>query len=170
VEIKVPNIVQGEIREKLLFAYGAATWSDDRSTKNGGCICEDGWVVCRGCNHFIKGYGHRPEHHERPLKYSLTEHAERDAIYNAARLGVKTEGLTLVANWVACADCARAIVCAGLGCVVTHKACMDRTPERWKEQVDLGLEIIRSHCDLVIWDGEIGGGVTNLNNGEIWSP
>ena len=167
-EIVVPNIKPGEIASKLRAAYRMAKQSDDMSTRNGAILCDDGWNVATGCNHFMEGFGHLPEHHERPFKYSVTEHAERDVIFNAAKEGTQTQGKTLVANWVACADCARAIVLSGIICVVTHKQCMDRTPARWKEMVDLGLEIIRSKCQLVLWDGKIG--CTNWNNGEMWSP
>jgi hypothetical protein len=45
-----------------------------------------------GFNHFIKGYGHLEEHHARPVKYNLVEHAERDVIYKAAANGIKTAG------------------------------------------------------------------------------
>ena len=167
-EIVVPHIHPSEIKNKLYAAYMSAKASDDQFTRNGAILCDPGWNVCAGFNHFIEGFGHLPEHHERPLKYSLTEHAERDVIYKAAKLGYSTEGLTLVANWIACPDCARAIVLAGIECVVTHKQCMDRTPARWKERVDQGLEIIRSKCRLIIWDGKVG--CTNFNNGELWSP
>jgi dCMP deaminase len=170
VEIKVPNINKGEIREKLFTAYQMAKNSNDSSTRNGAILCKDGWNLCAGCNHYVNGFGDLPEHHERPMKYSLIEHAERDVIYAAAKMGIQTYELTLVANWVACPDCARAIVLSGIACVVTHKQCMDRTMDRWKEMVALGLKIIRDGgVKLVIWDGEVGG-VTNLNDGEVWSP
>jgi hypothetical protein len=47
---------------------------------------------------------------------------------------------------------------------------MDRTPPRWKELVDLGLEMFeKNNVPVYQWDGEVGE-VTNLNNGEIWYP
>ena len=36
---------------------------------------------------------------ERPAKYSWTEHAERNAIYNAARLGISILGCASYINW-----------------------------------------------------------------------
>jgi deoxycytidylate deaminase len=107
---------------------------------------------------------------ERPMKYSLTEHAERDVIYKAARWHHRTKGSTLVANWVACPDCARAIVLAGISTVVCHQQCMDRTPDRWREMVDLGLFILKQGgVEVRQWSGTVGR-VDNLNNGEIWQP
>ena len=123
-----------------------------------------------GFNHFLEGYGNLETHHERPFKYWVTEHAERDVILTAAKHGLSTEGMWMAANWVACPDCARAIVLAGITRVFTHKQCQDRTPERWDEMVSAGLDILRwGGVEVVLFDGKIGG-VDNLNNGEIWYP
>jgi len=158
-----------DYRLKLLAAYQAALRSNDRSTKNGALLVNEGWNVLSDCNHFLEGFGHLPEHHARPFKYWVTEHAERAVILKAASKGIKTSGLMLVANWVACPDCARAIVISGITKVICHKQCQDKTPERWAEQIGLGVEIIKRHCDFVEWDGKIGE-VKNLKGGKIWSP
>ena len=42
------------------------------------------------------------------------EHAERNAIFDAARAGIATQGATLAASFFPCLDCARAIVQAGI--------------------------------------------------------
>ena len=151
-------------------AYGAALESTDRVTCNGAILVAYNGVQVRGYNHHINGYGTLEEDHERPRKYSLTEHAERDVILKAARAGVATDRCTMVANWVACPDCGRAIILAGITKVVCHKQCMDRTPPRWDEMVNLGLEMLRNAgVEVVQWDGEVGR-ITNLNNGEYWLP
>lgn len=164
------NVVDTEIKLKLLAAYQLALQSDDRSTKNGALICNEGWNILGGFNHIVKGYGRKPEHHERPFKYWITEHAERDVILKAAAKGIKLSGLTMVANWVACPDCARAIALSGIACVICHEECMARTPDRWKEMVDAGCSILQNYgVELIRWSGKVGN-ITNLNNGEIWFP
>ncbi len=55
---------------------------------------------------------------ERPKKYLWMEHAERNAICNAARVGTPLEGCTLYVEIMPCMDCARAIVQAGIREVV----------------------------------------------------
>ena len=55
-----------------------------------------------------------PERLQRPTKYLWIEHAERNAIYNAARCGTSTEGCSLYTELYPCMDCARAIVQAGI--------------------------------------------------------
>jgi dCMP deaminase len=152
-------------------AYLEALNSTDRSTRNGAALYnDDGDRLAVGCNRHLFGYGHKEAHHERPLKYSLTEHAERSVILQAAANGIMTGGLTMVANWVACPDCARAIILAGVERVICHKQCMDRTPPRWTDMVRLGLDMLSySNVEVVQWDGKVGD-IENLNCGEIWYP
>jgi dCMP deaminase len=127
-------------------------------------------VLAAGYNTHLIGWGDKEEDHARPLKYSVTEHAERDVLYRAARKGVCTRELTMIANWVACPDCARGIVLSGIRRIICHKQCMDRTPPRWQEMVDLGLEMLeKNNVPVYQWDGKVGG-VTNLNNGDVWTP
>lgn len=59
-----------------------------------------------------------PERFERPEKYLWIEHAERNAICNAARAGTATEACTIYVEIMPCMDCARAIVQAGITEVV----------------------------------------------------
>jgi deoxycytidylate deaminase len=163
-----------EIRHIMRGVYRNAMHSTDRSTNNGAILvdehCEGAIPLAAGYNAHLYGWGDKEEDHVRPLKYLLTEHAERDVIYYAAHNGICTRGLTMIANWVACPDCARGIVLAGIRRVICHKQCMDRTPPRWKELVDLGLEMFeKNNVPVYQWDGKVGG-VTNLNNGEIWKP
>ena len=58
---------------------------------------------------------------ERPTKYLWMEHAERNAIYNAARCGTTLEGCTIYIELMPCMDCARAIVQAGIREVVVSR-------------------------------------------------
>lgn len=58
------------------------------------------------------------ERFDRPAKYLWMEHAERNAICNAARAGTATEGCTVYVEIMPCMDCARAIVQAGIAEVV----------------------------------------------------
>jgi deoxycytidylate deaminase len=163
-----------EIRHLMRQVYRIAMYSTDRSTNNGAILVDEhqGQAVplVAGYNAHLPGWGDKEEHHERPLKYSVTEHAERDVIYRAAYQGICTRGLTMIANWVLCPDCARGVVLPGIRRVICHKQCMDRTPPRWKEMIALGLEMCeKNNVPVYQWSGKIGG-VTNLNSGENWKP
>lgn len=97
-----------------------ATMSKDHSTKVGAVLVEPSGrtIISTGYNGFCRGINDdEPTRHDRPAKYDWTEHAERNAIYNAARLGHKTEGCILFLNWspdFLCTDCARAVIQAGI--------------------------------------------------------
>jgi dCMP deaminase len=52
-------------------------------------------------------------------KFSWIEHAERNALFNAARVGVSVAGCTLYSNCFPCVQCARAIIQSGLSGVRT---------------------------------------------------
>ena len=80
--------------------------------------------VIIGPNHEIRSTGYNsfprgirddvPERLVRPTKYLWIEHAERNAICNAARAGTATEGCTIFVEIMPCMDCARAVVQAGI--------------------------------------------------------
>ena len=74
-----------------------------------------------------------PERLERPTKYLWMEHAERNAIYNAARCGTPLEGCTIYIELMPCMDCARAIVQAGIREVVVSR---DRMSQYSSEYYD----------------------------------
>lgn len=106
-------------------AYAAAAGSKDRRKWVGACIVgPDGEIVSKGLNGFPRGFPHDGDdrYHDDPaLKDVLSEHAERNAIYNAARIGVSCKGCTMFATFHPCHECARAIIQAGIKEVVLHK-------------------------------------------------
>lgn len=92
-------------------------WGKDRSTKIGAIIIGEGEIrLSTGWNGFPRGINDDvEERHARPAKYAWTEHAERNAIYNAARAGISLLGGRLYVTELApCVDCARAIIQSGI--------------------------------------------------------
>ena len=78
--------------------------------------------VCDGCSLGPRGIRDDvPERLVRPTKYLWIEHAERNAICNAARAGTATEGCTIYVEIMPCMDCARAVVQAGIIQVVVSR-------------------------------------------------
>lgn len=164
-----------ELQQRLLqHAYRLALNSKDLSTQNGAFVCEaDGRAVVEGVNNLPPGVKITAARLDRPLKYKFTEHAERAAIFAAARQGKKLEGLTLVAPWLACADCARAIVLAGIRNCLSHKQAHEKglLHVRWKEEVETGLTILEEGgVSVTYYDGPIGNTEPVLFNGVHWRP
>lgn len=158
------------LREAYRWAEGA---SDDRSTKNGAILVKHNQMVplLYGSNRFPSpALTLNEANHKRPRKYAFTEHAERDVIYLAAEAGLATSGLIMICPWACCADCARAISMSGIVQVVAHRQAHDMTPERWRQSIEDGKEILAANgVEYVLWDGRVGD-VKNLFNGEIWYP
>lgn len=92
-------------------------------------------------NSFPTGVADTPERRARPEKYSYTEHAERNAIYAAARKGYALEGGTIVQSWYPCADCARGIVQAGIIRVFCQRPNFE--DPRWGSTFKAGEIILR---------------------------
>lgn len=103
----------------LAVAAGAA--SKDQSRKVGCVIVgPDNDVRATGFNGFPRRVDDDvPERNARTNKYLWTEHAERNAIYNAARIGVPLAGCRIYIPWYPCMDCARAIIQVGIVEMIT---------------------------------------------------
>lgn len=154
---------------RLAYAYASA-FSDDPSTHNGAVLITENNEQILGANHLPRGVVATADRFERPKKYAYMEHAERDVILKAAQAGYKTEGAILFVPWYACADCARAIIGAGIREVVGHKQMFDRTPERWKASIADGDAMLEEAGILCTQhDGPIGR-VRVLFDGEFWEP
>ncbi len=97
--------------------------SPDPRTKIGCLIvAPDGSIRCAACNDYPRGILQGSnERTEAPLKYIWLEHAERNAIYQAARKGLSTEGCTMFVELTPCIECARAIIQAGITQIVVDQ-------------------------------------------------
>jgi dCMP deaminase len=163
-----------DYQELMRSAYQLASEeSTDTSTKNGALLIDpvDGEVMAGGVNSFAApAMASDLGNYMRPRKYQVTEHAERAVIYKAAQRGIRTDGLIMVCPWACCSDCARGIVLAGIKLVVAHKQASDRTPDRWRDEIDVGLEILEDGgVTYYLLDSKIGN-VKNLFDGEVWYP
>ena len=102
-----------------------ASKSKDPSTKVG-CVLvgQDNQVLSIGYNGFPRWVDGdddpNGERWTRPIKYEYVEHAERNAIFNAARSGIVLDGAIAYLNWepTPCAACTRALIQAGIVTIV----------------------------------------------------
>ena len=124
--------------------------SKDQSTQIGAVIVgEDKEVLSTGYNSFPRGLDDSlPERQERPEKYFWMEHAERNAIYNAARIGVSLKNSTIyLTSGLPCMDCARGIVNSGIKTVYCKQICTTKNKDKWDESQKKSLELLRE-CDV----------------------
>lgn len=102
----------------ILQATLIAQKSKDPSTKVGCVIVnDDNVILSTGFNGFPRGIDERVDlRWDRPEKYHWIEHAERNAIFNAARVGISLNNSRVYLNWEPkpCAECTRAIIQSGI--------------------------------------------------------
>jgi len=133
------------------LALHIGSWSKDRSRKIGCVIVDENrGVRAIGYNGFPRGArDDASERHERPAKYLWTEHAERNAIYQAARMGVPLERCTMYLPWFPCMDCARAIVQAGIVRLVAVRP--DVADAQWGSQFVSAMELLSELKVSITW-------------------
>lgn len=115
----------------MLHVYLVASKSKDPSTKIGAVLISDNnTLVSEGYNGFCRKVNDSvSERWERPAKYWWSEHGERNAIFNAARNGIRTLNTTMYTQDLPCVDCTRAIIQAGINKMVLHKQWADAFKE-----------------------------------------
>ena len=124
-------------------------WSKDKSRKLGAVIVDDeNTILSIGYNGFPRGMDDKKEsRYERPLKYFFTEHAERNAIFNATRSGVPLKGSKMYVRWFPCSDCARAIINSGIKTIVVTEPDMENS--KWAETMMYSYEMLKE-CGVEI--------------------
>lgn len=106
-----------------------STWSKDPRRGVGAVIVNDREVdISSGWNGLPRGVVDLPERYEPEVKPKWCEHAERNAIYNAAAEGHATRGCTLYSSYFPCADCARGVIQSGIKRIVTVEPEWDYAP------------------------------------------
>ena len=102
-----------------------SSWSEDPHRIVGAVIVGSGnQILSTGYNGYPRGVISKEERFSRVNreKFHWSEHAERNALYNAARSGVATEGMTLYSSVFPCSDCARGIIQSGIRRLKTFRA------------------------------------------------
>lgn len=142
------KITRAKAEKFIGIVRSIAALSKDRSTKVGAvAVGPAGEIRAMGYNGMPRGCDDDKEaRHMRPEKYFWFEHAERNLIYNAARVGTPLEGCILVVSPLfPCMDCARAIIQAGFTAVI-----MDAEDnERWTEHKVRAQELF-AECGIEI--------------------
>lgn len=154
--------------DQLYFTmcYLISMRSRDPNTHFGSVITDaDNVLVSTGYNSLPRGIepdadGKRMD--RKQDKYAWMEHAERNAIYNAARRGTQLKGCVLYITSTPCMDCARAIVQTGIAKVKIHKQGHEtyvQNHDRWVHNRTLelfdesGVEYEFVDCQIVSTQG-----------------
>lgn len=108
--------------------------SKDPHTKVGCVIVGlDKEIRTTGFNGFCRGvFELDPSRWERPEKYFWVEHAERNAIYNAARVGINLINCIAYVQILPCVECAKALIQSGIKVVKVSKSEYEKREENLK--------------------------------------
>jgi dCMP deaminase len=143
------------------LAHNVKLKSKDINTQIGAVIVgKDKEIVSTGYNSFPRGIDDtKKQRQEKPEKYFFFEHAERNAIYNAARIGVSTKGTTMYLSCgVPCADCARGIINAGIVRIFCEKGGSASRGPKWEESAERSWEMFdEASVKVCFYDDEFAG-------------
>jgi dCMP deaminase len=115
-----------EIDALMDFAAAAASKSPNKVRQVGAVILTcDGAEPIAACNTFPSGVADLDWRHEGDGRFVWMEHAERNAIFNAAKHGRALAGATIASTFFPCIDCARAIVQAGIVRLVSPQPALE---------------------------------------------
>lgn len=128
---------------KVKFVLGEInTWSKDPSTKVSAALFNGKYQICSAYNGFPPGVADTPERlNNRDIKYKIVQHAEANLISTCARLGIKTEGMSVAVSLFPCASCAGMLISAGIKEIVTVEPSED-AKSRWGEDFKLSKSIL----------------------------
>jgi dCMP deaminase len=143
----------------ISMCYLVAMKSKDPSTKVGCVIVgEDNEVVSTGFNSFPRLLNDNvPERAVRPLKHVFIEHAERNAIANAARIGASTKNCKMYMMWCPCVECARMVIQSGVKEIIVHKEFPGNLNHagHWQESLIHGEQMLQEcGVNLRWWSGQ----------------
>jgi len=151
----------------ITMCYLVGMRSRDPQTHVGSIIVDsDNVLVSTGYNSLSRGIepdkaGNRLSR-EGGEKYFWIEHAERNAIYNAARRGTVLKRCKIYIPWLPCCDCARAVIQTGISEVIVHQNGQDfydeHTNGKWTSSYDrvknmlleAGVKLRFVECDVVV--------------------
>ena len=128
----------------LNIAESVKLKSKDKRTQIGAVIVgEDREIVSTGFNSFPRGINDNVEERQQsPEKYFWMEHAERNALYNAARIGVSTKDTVMYLTCgIPCTDCAKGIISSGVKAIYCKKEDTTKNREHWDEHARRSVQM-----------------------------
>lgn len=167
----IPTRVEAEAAAMIAALAEASSAADAATQSAAAIISADGDLVALAANGFPPGVVANPDRLRWPVKHDFIEHAERSAIYSAARHGHALEGATIVAPWACCAECARAIVAVGIVRLVRFPSSFEQAPARWHTLAAVGEQImVEAGVEIVEIDPS-GFALPEIRrDGRLWRP
>jgi dCMP deaminase len=125
----------------LRIAEEVRRWSKDPGTTVGCVLVKERRILATGYNGFPANLSDSlPLYQNREYKLAVVVHAEKNALFNAAKNGANTESCTAYVTFPPCSQCAAALIQAGVRTVI----CPDPnlSPERWRQNFLIASDIL----------------------------
>jgi len=147
-----PHLTKWDLRF-LRIAHEVRSWSKDPSTKSGCVLVKYRRVIATGYNGFPANISDSLDrYYNREFKLAAVVHAEKNALFNAAKNGSTTEGCTAYVTWPPCSQCASALIQAGVSKVICPVP--ETAPERWRYNFILAGNLLYEAGVTVIYYSE----------------
>lgn len=152
----------------MRHVYLISTKSKDPNTKIGAILVRDGIIISEGFNGFPRGVkDYKKRYEDRELKYKYVVHAEENAIFNAARNGIKTTGSIMYTSGLPCNECAKSLIQAGVVKVIIHSNYPSMS-EKWVESIKITRQMFRE-SGMIIQEFEKPLGLETVLSGNVVS-
>ena len=152
---------------KMATAIRASSRSPNRVRQVGAVlVARDGTEIV-ACNTFPTGVRDIEERHAGDGRFVWMEHAERHAVFEAARRGVATAGACITTTFFPCIDCARAIVDAGIVCLDAPAPAFDDAV--WGASFERSQTILQEG-EVVVRIVDVEHAALNSENAELKIP
>ncbi|MDZ5761439.1 deoxycytidylate deaminase [Lyticum sinuosum] len=145
----------------ITIAYVVGMKSKDPSTKIGAVIVSvNHEIISTGYNGLPRGIVDYAKYYKnKEYKYIAGNHAEENAIINAARSGVSTNNCMIYVPWFPCAGCTRMIIQSGIKKVIYHKhfpGNKENCPSHWQESMSISKTMLdESRVKVKSFNGNI---------------
>lgn len=125
----------------LRIAEEVRSWSKDPGTTVGCVLVKDRRILATGYNGFPASLSDQlPLYEDRDYKLAVVVHAEKNALFNAAKNGANTESCTAYVTFPPCSQCAAALIQAGVSLVVCPNPAT--SPDRWRANFKIASDIL----------------------------
>lgn len=125
----------------LTVAFYISCWSKDPGTKVGCVLVKDRRIIATGYNGFPAGIADDPDRYlDRDYKLAAVVHAEKNALFNAAKNGSEVEGATAYVTFPPCSQCSSALIQAGVSEVYAPNPL--QAPLRWQSNFLIGRSLL----------------------------
>ncbi len=134
----------------IKMAVHVAAKSQDPSSRYGAVVVrhETKNILSTGYNGIPRQMDYIEKYFSRPDKYNYFVHAEQNAIFNAAREGIRLDGCHIYVIHPPCVECCKAIVQVGIQAIVYKEGLPEGAHDElnldnWRQKMAAAAEILR---------------------------